>query len=86
MTRKSSLSLFNFAILFFRLSQERTIRIRQENEHQKTIDSLQRKISDIIKQYTKTIDELKRELENERLINQNHPTSRPTSVPDFTSV
>jgi hypothetical protein len=40
----------------------------------------------MIKQHTKSTDELRRELYQERLITNKHITSRPISVPEFPSV
>jgi len=40
----------------------------------------------MIKQHTKSMNEIKRELHQERLTNQNRSTPRPKSVPEFPSV
>ena len=69
-----------------RLNQERTLHTKQEFEYQQTISSLQKKIADMIKQHIETMDEVKRELHQERLKNQGRITPRPTSVPEFTPV
>ncbi|CAF0850375.1 unnamed protein product [Adineta ricciae] len=65
------------------LNQERTLHTKQEFEYQQTISSLQKKIADMIKQHIESIDEVKRELHQERLKNQGRIIPRPTSVPEF---
>ncbi|CAF1243822.1 unnamed protein product [Adineta ricciae] len=66
------------------LDQERKLHTKQEFEYQQTISSLQKKIADMIKQHIESIDEVKRELHQERLKNQGRIIPRPTSVPEFT--
>jgi hypothetical protein len=68
------------------LNQERALHTKQENEYQQTISSLQKKIADMIKQHTKAMDEIKRELHQERLTAQKRVTSRPICVPEYVQV
>jgi len=68
------------------LNQERTLHAKQENEYQQTISSLQKKIADMIKQHTKAMDEIKRELHQERLSAQKLVTTRPICVPEYVQV
>ncbi|CAF1465550.1 unnamed protein product, partial [Adineta ricciae] len=65
------------------LAQERALHAKQENEYQETISSLQKKIADMIKQHTKAMDEIKRELHQERLSTQERLTTRVISVPEY---
>ena len=67
----------------FRLNEERTINAEQENDYHLTVNSLQKKISDMIKQHNKSMDEVRRELQDERSVNHKQ---RPHSVPEFNSV
>lgn len=59
---------------------------KEENEYQQTISSLQKKIADMIKQHTKAMDEIKRDLNQERLSAQKRQTSRPICVPEYVQV
>lgn len=59
---------------------------KAENEYQQTISSLQKKIADMIKQHTKAMDEIKRDLNQERLTAQKRQTSRPICVPEYVQV
>jgi hypothetical protein len=68
------------------LNQERIVHAKQENEYQQTISSLQKKIADMIKQHTKAMDEIKRELHQERLTAQKRVISRPICVPEYVQV
>ncbi len=72
--------------MVYRLNQERALHAKQENEYQQTISSLQKKIADMIKQHTKAMDEIKRELHQERLTAQKRMTSRPICVPEYVQV
>ncbi|UJR37060.1 hypothetical protein I4U23_029765 [Adineta vaga] len=66
------------------LNQERALHTKQEFEYQQTISSLQKKIADMIKQHIESVDEIKHELHQERLKNQERIViPRPTSVPEF---
>ena len=75
-------------VCFFssRLNEERLEHSKQENEYQQTISSLQKKIADMIKQHTKAMDEIKRDLNQERLAAQKRQTSRPICVPEYVQV
>jgi hypothetical protein len=68
------------------LNQERALHTKQENEYQQTISSLQKKIADMIKQHTKAMDEIKRDLHQERLSAQQRVTTRPICVPEYVQV
>lgn len=68
------------------MNQERAIHAQQENEYQQTISSLQQKIADMIKQHTKAMDEIKRELHQERLSAQKLALKRPITVPEYVQV
>ena len=68
------------------MNQERVLHTKQEFEYQQTISSLQRNIADMIRQHIEAVDEIKRQLHQERLINQKHMAPRPTSVPEFSQV
>lgn len=68
------------------LNQERTLRTRQENEYEQMIRSLQKKLIENSQCNSRTIEELKHDLEQERLLNQKYNADRPTSVPDFAAV
>lgn len=72
-------------LLFYRLNEERTLHGKQENEYQQTISSLQKKIADMIKQHTKAMDEIKRDLHQERLTAQKRVSTRPC-VPVYVQV
>ena len=50
------------------------------------IRSLQKKLTESTQRHHRTIEELKHDLQQERLINQKYNGIRPTSVPDFASV
>ncbi len=76
---------FTYRILF-RLNEERALHTKQENEYQQTISSLQKKIADMIKQHTKAMDEIKRDLNQERLSAQKRATTRPICVPEYVQV
>jgi len=65
------------------INQERTSYSQQENEYQQTISSLQQKIADMLKQHTKAMDEVKWELNQERLAAQKRMVSKPICVPEF---
>ena len=69
-----------------RLNEERALHVKQENDYQQTISSLQKKIADVIKQHTKAMDEIKRELQQERLLAQKQLSARPISIPAFVQV
>ena len=73
-------------VLLFRLNEERIAHSKEENEYQQTISSLQKKIADMIKQHTKAMDEIKRDLNQERLTAQKRQTSRPICVPEYVQV
>ncbi|CAF2874197.1 unnamed protein product [Rotaria sp. Silwood2] len=62
------------------LNQERTLHAKQVNEFQQTISSLQEKIIDKSKQHTRSTNEIKLELPQERLTTQRRAISRPTSL------
>ena len=68
------------------LNEERTLHTKQENEYQQTISSLQKKIADMIKQHTKAMDEIKRDLNQERLEAQKRLIIRPITVPEYVQV
>jgi hypothetical protein len=68
------------------LNQERVLYAKQENEYQQTISSLQNKIADMIKQHTKAMDEVKRELHQQRLTAQKRVPVTPVSVPEYVQV
>lgn len=68
------------------LNQERALRTRQENEYEQMIRSLQKKLTESTQSHYRTIEELKHDLQQERLLNQKYNANRPTSVPDFASV
>lgn len=70
----------------FRLNEERALHAKQENEYQQTISCLQKKIADMIKQHTKAMDEIKRDLNQERLAAQKHLVNRPICVPEYVQV
>lgn len=69
-----------------RLNDERAMHERQDNDYQQTISALQKKIAEMIKQHTKAVDEIKRELHQERQSNQKQINARPISVPEFVQV
>ncbi len=79
------LNLFDIRFIY-RLNQERALHTKQENEYQQTISSLQKKIADMIKQHTKAMDEIKRDLHQERLSAQQRVTTRPICVPEYVQV
>jgi hypothetical protein len=68
------------------LDRERAESVRQENDYQQTISSLQKKIAEMIKQHSKAMEEVKRELQHERLNTQKQLNARPISVPEFVQV
>ncbi len=68
------------------MNEERTLHAKQEIEYQQTISSLQKKIADMIKQHTKAMDEIKRDLNQERLSTQKRTTIRPICVPEYVQV
>ena len=68
------------------MNEERALHSKQENEYQQTISSLQKKIADMIKQHTKAMDEIKRDLNQERLSAQKRATARPICVPEYVQV
>lgn len=70
----------------FRLNHERNEHAQQENESQQMISSLQKKIAEMIKQHTKSMDEIKRELHQERLAMQKQLAIKPISIPQFVQV
>ncbi|CAF3968320.1 unnamed protein product [Rotaria sp. Silwood2] len=68
------------------LNQERTLHAKQVNEFQQTISSLQEKIIDKSKQHTRSTNEIKLELPQERLTTQRRAISRPTSLAESAQV
>ncbi len=68
------------------MNQERTVYTNQENEYQQTISSLQKKIADMIKLHTKAMDEIKRDLHQERVAAQKRVPTRPICVPEYVQV
>lgn len=75
-----------YSLSLFSLNQERTLRTRQEHDYEQMIRSLQKKLTDSTQCHNRTIEELKHDLQQERLINQKYNGIRQTSVPDFASV
>jgi hypothetical protein len=72
--------------LLYSLNQERIVHTSQEDEYQQTISSLQKKIADMIKLHTKAMDEIKRELNQERVTAQKRVATRPICVPEYVQV
>jgi hypothetical protein len=68
------------------LNSERTLHATHGNDYEQTISLLQKKIADMIKQHTKAIDEVKRELHHERLTIQKQLAARPITVPEYVQV
>ncbi|CAF1662881.1 unnamed protein product [Rotaria magnacalcarata] len=65
------------------LNQERAVHAKQESEYQQTISSLQKKIADMIRQHTIVMDEIKRDLHQERLSAQKRASARSICVPEY---
>lgn len=65
-------------VFVFSLTQERNQHAQQENDSQQMISSLQKKIAEMLKQHTKSMDEIKRELTAKKQL-----IVKPISIPQF---